>query len=96
MCDCAFLDLKQCVVNALVLSYARFDLGFISNIDASDQGISTVLSQVQDGQEKVIACASRALSKAERNYYVTKREMLALVFYCQHFRHYLYGCRFIA
>ena len=59
---------------------------------ASDQGIGVVLSRIRDGGEKVIAYASRTLSKSERNYSVTKREMLALVYYSQHFRH-SYGRR---
>ena len=95
-CDRAFSELKKCLVDAPVLSYPRSDEEFILDTDASDFGIGAVLSQIQDGEEKVIAYASRTLSKSERNYSVTKREMLALVFYSQHFRHYLYGRRFIA
>ena len=34
------------------------------------------------------------LSKSERNYSVTKRELLAVVFYCKYFRHYLIGKKF--
>ena len=69
---------------------------YILDTDASDTGIGAVLAQVHDGQEKVIAYASRTLSKSERNYSTTKREMLALVYYSQHFRHYLYGQKFVA
>ena len=94
VCNCAFLDLKQCLVNAPVLSYPRFHLEFILDTDASDQGINAVLFQVQAGEE--VIANTRTLRKAERNYSVTKRETLALVFYCEHFRHYLYKCRFIA
>ena len=95
-CERAFRGLKGRLVEAPVLAYPRFDLEFVLDTDASDFGIGAVLSQVQDGQEKVIAYASRALSKAERNYSVTKKEMLALVFYAGYFRHYLYGRRFTA
>ena len=95
-CDRAFLELKQRLVKAPVLSYPTFNMEYILDIDASDTGIGAVLSQVHDGQEKVIAYASRTLSKSERNYSTTKREILALVYYSQHLRHYLYGQKFVA
>ena len=50
-----------------------------------------VLSQVQDEQEKMIAYASKSLTKSERNYCVTHRKLLAVVFFVKHFKHYLYG-----
>ena len=63
--------------------------------DASDTGIGAVLSQKDDnGTEHVIAYASRVLSKAERRYCVTRRELLAVVFFLHHFRPYLLGRRF--
>ena len=64
--------------------------------DASDQGIGAVLSQIQsDGQERVIAYASRLLSKAERHYCITRKELLAVVVFLNHFRQYLLGRKFI-
>ena len=53
-----------------------------------------MLSQIQNGQEKVIAYASRKLSKSEQNYSVTRRELLAAVHFMKYFKHYLYGRRF--
>ena len=53
--------------------------------DASQCGIRAVLSQKQNGEEKVIAYASRTLTKAERKYSVTRKELLAVVTYIQHF-----------
>ena len=43
----------------------------------------------------MIAYASRTLSKAERQYCATRRELLALIWGAQHFRPYLYGQRFV-
>jgi len=64
---------------------------FILDTDASNHGIGVVLSQVQNGSEKVIAYFSRVLNKAERNYCITRRELLALVASLKSFHHYLYG-----
>ena len=50
-----------------------------------------MLSQEEEGRERVIAYASTTLSKAEQNYCVTRRELLAVVYFLKHFRPYLYG-----
>ena len=62
--------------------------------DASDKAIGAVLSQVQDGKERVVANGSFVLSTAQRNYCVTRRELLAIVVFTKHFRHYLLGNKF--
>ena len=65
---------------------------FVIDTDASDTGIGAVLSQVDaEGVEHVVAYASRILTKAERNYCVTRKELLAVVTFLQHFRQYLLG-----
>ena len=53
--------------------------------------VTLVLSQLQeDGNECVVAYISRVLSKQERNYCITQRELLAVVTFLQHFRQYLF------
>lgn len=47
------------------------------------------VSQVQCGKERVIAFAVRALTKAERNYSTTGKELLALVWGASYFETYL-------
>ena len=54
-----------------------------------------ILHQIQDGRERVIAYASRALNKAERNYCITEKEFLAVRFFIEYFRQYLLGRKFI-
>jgi len=90
----AFDRLKQLFVEAPILAHPRADSDFILDTDASNEGIGAVLSQVQDGEERVIAFASRTLSKAERNYCITRRELLAVVVFCEQFRHFLIGRKF--
>ena len=61
--------------------------------DASNVGLGTVILQVQDGEERVIAYAAKSLSKTERNY-TTRKELLALVWGLEHFEPYLWGRHF--
>ena len=44
--------------------------------------------------ERVIAYPVRSLSRAERNYSTTRKELLALVWGTEHFEAFLYGRRF--
>ena len=90
----SFTKLKQALCSAPVLAYPQADSPFMLDTDASDVGIGAVLSQVQGGEERVIAYGSRVLTKAERNYCVTRRELLAVVHFTNHYRHFLLGRRF--
>ena len=97
----AFTDLKQCLITAPILAYPDFSEGsgeFILDTDASTKvGIGAVLSQKQrDGTERVIAYGSRSLHEPEKNYCVTRLEMLALVHFTDYYRYYLLGRKFTA
>lgn len=94
-CEEAFQALKSRLVSAPILAYPRDDDPYILDTDASDVGIGAVLSQVQDGEEKVIAYASSVLNKHERRYCVTRKELLSLVKFTKHFKPYLYGRKFL-
>ena len=87
-------ELKSKLTNASILAFPDFSKPFILDTDASDNAIGAVLSQIQDDKEQVIAYASRSLTKSERNYCVTKKELLAIVTFVKYFRHYLYGKQF--
>lgn len=89
-----FNALKQKSTSAPVLALPNWSNCklFLLDIDVSETGIGAMLSQVQgDRSECVIAYASRLLSKHECNYCVTRKELLAVVTFLQHFRPYLIG-----
>ena len=71
-CASAFQELRQRLVSAPILAFPDFNQPFTLDTDASDVEMGAVLSQVQDGQEQVIAYASQVLSKQERRYCVTR------------------------
>ncbi len=49
-----------------VLACPDYTRSFTLDMDASDTGTGAVLSQVdEEGRERVIACASRTINKAE-------------------------------
>ena len=67
---------------------------WILDTDASDVAVGAVLSQIQNGIERPIAYYSRTLQPAERNYCVTRRELLAIKDGVRAFKRYLYGQKF--
>ena len=93
-CQEAFDSLKHHLIQSPILAYPDFGKPFILDTDASDSGVGAVLSQMIDGEERVVAFASRTLSKTEQKYCVTRKELLAVITYVKHFRHYLYGREF--
>ena len=93
-CQLSFNELKQALTSPEIMAFPKLDVEFILDTDASLESIGAVLSQVQDGVEKVIAYGSRTLNKAERNYCVTDRELLAVRYFVEYFRHYLIGKSF--
>jgi len=95
-CQNAIHTLIEAITSAPVLTTPRGDREFIVKTDAaSKEGIGGVLSQVDDnGHEKVIAYYGRRLIPAERNYSVTKIELLAALESIRNWRPYLWGRKF--
>ncbi|XP_043064105.1 uncharacterized protein LOC122320095 [Drosophila ficusphila] len=87
----AFGLLKVKLTTSPVLTFPDPDGLFILDTDASNHGAGAVLSQCQEGQERVLEYYSKTFNAAERNYCVTRRELLAAVLSTKHFHHYLYG-----
>ena len=93
-CQIAFDILKKRLTSAPVLTYPCPGEVFILDTNASSTGLGAVLSQVQNGEERVIGYFSRSLSRAEKNYCVTRKEHLALIAATEHFNYFLYGQKF--
>ena len=94
-CQRSFDLLKQKLTDAPILICPDFTKKFILDTDASQNAVGAVLSQVIDGKERVVAYASKALSKSERRYCVTRKELYAVVTFIKHFRPFLYGRKFL-
>ena len=93
-CQEAFDELKRRLISSPILAMPQDEGQYRLDTDASNESIGAVLSQVQDGQEYVVAYASRLLTAPERNYCVTRRELLAIVYFIKQFRPYLLGKKF--
>jgi len=89
-----FASLSKKLITAPTLACSNFEKPFILQTDASLVGLDTVLTQVIEGEERVTAFASWALSDPEKKYSVTEQECLAVVWAIQKFRSYLEGYRF--
>ena len=90
----SFDSLKACLLCAPILGFPTENDRFVLDTDASLFAIGGVLSQIQNEEEVVIAYASRSLRLSQRRYCTTRREMLAAVVMCTHFRSYLRGSQF--
>jgi len=94
-CQLAFEELKYRLTSSPILAMPQDEGQYRLDTDASNDAIGAVLSQIQNGQERVIAYASRLLNKSERNYCVTRRELLAVVYFVKQFRPYVLGRQFL-
>jgi len=90
----AFEQIREHSVTAPTLAYPNFELPFTLQTDASSVGLGAVLTQTIEGEERVIAFASRALTDPEKRYSVTEQECLAVIWAIQKFRPYLEGYKF--
>ncbi|GFX24824.1 retrovirus-related Pol polyprotein from transposon 17.6 [Trichonephila clavipes] len=80
----SFDKIKRALTEAPVLQLPNFTVQFNLFANASGVGIGAVLNQ----NHRPIAFASRTLNKAERNYNVTERECLAVIWALNKFKTY--------
>ncbi|KAJ8002804.1 hypothetical protein DPEC_G00162780 [Dallia pectoralis] len=77
-CQQAFEMIIGKLTTSPVLAFANPALPYILHTDASSTGLGAALYQEQEGQLRVIAYASRGLSRSESRYPAHKLEFLAL------------------
>lgn len=94
-CRSAFEHLKRLLTTTPILALPKDEGDYVLDCDACVDGIGAVLSQRVDGKERVIVYGSRLLNRAERNYCVTRKELLAIVYFTKLYRQYLLGRPFV-
>ncbi|KAL6488151.1 hypothetical protein MHYP_G00047770 [Metynnis hypsauchen] len=94
-CQTTFKTIIDKLTTAPVLGFANPKLPYILHTDASTTGLGAALYQEQEGVMRVIAYASRGLSKSESHYPAHKLEFLVLKWaVSEKFADYLYGVSF--
>jgi len=93
----AFEELQQALLDVPTLNHPETGLEheFVLDTDASGFAVGGALSQKINGVEHPIGFASKTLSRTQRNYCTTYRELYAIVEMITHFRHYLWGRKFL-
>jgi len=89
--DLQFQALKAALVSPSTLAIPDPMRPFDVEVDASDAGIGAAL--FQDGRP--VEFASRSYNGGEANRIVRDKELLAAVFACRRWRHFLHGCPFV-
>ena len=80
-CEDSFQQIKTMFATQPVLQYPKFNQQFYLACDASTFSIGACLSQKnQDGEFMPVAYCGRSLSKHEKNYTITRLELLATVY----------------
>lgn len=94
-CQRSFDKFKDILQSDLMLTHYNPDLEIIVAADASNMGIGAcIMHRFPNKSIKVIAHASRTLSKAESNYGQIDKEGLALIFAVRKFHRMIFGRHF--
>ena len=88
--------IKKILSNAPILEHPNWDRPFTVTTDASQFGIGTVLYQKdKDDKMHIIHLHAQSFTKGQKNYLVTKRELLAMIAPLKKWRHILMGRKFV-
>ena len=94
----SFQQIKTLIAKAnnTPLRYYNRNLPVTVQANASLRGLGVYLMQKHKGEDQPIAFVSKNLTDTETRYANIERELLAIVFACQHFSTYLLGRSFVA
>lgn len=94
-CEKAFQDIKKALTLYPILRQPDMRQQFIINVDASNEAVGAVLSQLDDqNNEYAIAYASKSFRSYEKHMSISEKEMAACVFGVNEFRPYIFGTKF--
>jgi hypothetical protein len=97
-CQQAFQALKAVLVEAPILIRPDFKRALCLDVDWSPKGVRAILSQRERKLEKVVAYASKGLTKAQKKFHPMEGGCYALIWGIMHFRQfrqYLYRNLFV-
>ena len=86
--------LRARLTSTLILAFPCLQQLFVPYTDPSQFAMGAVFAQVKDGMQKAICYASKTPSMSQTRYSATRRELLTIVNFTRHFRHYLLGRKF--
>ena len=90
-CRSAYEEIKSRLVSVPIMLSPDWNNEFKIMCDASDYAMGAVLGQRTKKIFKVIYYASKTFNKAQENYSIIEKEMLAMVFACEKFKPYILG-----
>ncbi|KAF8084063.1 hypothetical protein N665_0735s0004 [Sinapis alba] len=94
-CLKVFQEIKRALVYAPIVQAPYWDLPFEVMCDASDSAVGIVLGHEKDKKIHAVYNASKTLDDAQRNYAITEKELLVVVFAFKKFQPYLVGSKVI-
>ena len=92
---CAFVMLKQALIDAAIVQSPNWDLPFEIMYDASDYAVGVVLGQRFEKKPTAVCYASKTLVKAQMNYTTMEKELLVVVYALEKFRPYILGSKIV-
>ena len=91
----AFEAIKKELEKDCTMAFYNPEHKSLVTVDASPVGVGAILFQFDnDGNERIVAYASRALTQVEQKYSQTEKEALAVVYGSEKFHIYLVGAEF--
>ena len=92
---CAFMKLKDAIIQAPILQYPDTTKPYIVYTDASDNACEAQLSQIQNGTEFLVAFLSHMFTDTQRRWSTPEQEAYGIYFAVKKWNYYLQGADII-